>query len=167
MTPAARTALGCRAPTPRRSGTTRWAGRATRGRLRPAIDHADLDQEVLGRLLSILDEHVEVAIPLEDTRIQEFVLHVATGAPFVRLNEVGVVRKGRLGILVQLLHVRMGRRAIEVEVVLFDVLAVVAFAVGQAEQSLLEYWILAVPQTHAEAEHLFSSLIPAIPSSPQ
>ena len=48
----------------------------------------------------------------------------------------------------------MGRRAVEVEVVFLDVLAVVAFAVGQAEQAFLEDRVLAVPQGQGEAEPL-------------
>ena len=43
---------------------------------------------------------------------------------------------------------------VEVEVVLLHVLAVVALAVGQAEQPLLEDRILAVPQRQREAEQL-------------
>jgi hypothetical protein len=61
----------------------------------------------------------------------------------------------------------MGRRAVEVEVVLLDVLAVIALAVGEAEQALLEDRILAVPQGQGEAEPLLSSEMPARPSSPQ
>ena len=48
----------------------------------------------------------------------------------------------------------MGRRAVEVEVVLLHVLAVVALAVGQSEEPLLENRILAVPQGQCEAEML-------------
>ena len=48
----------------------------------------------------------------------------------------------------------MGRRAVEVEVVLLDVLAVVALAVGQPEQAFLEDRVLAVPQGQREAEPL-------------
>ena len=69
------------------------------------------------------------------------------------LDEVGV-RERRLRVLVEVLHVRVRRRAVEVEVVLLDVLAVVALAVGQAEQPLLEDRVLAVPQRQREAEPL-------------
>ena len=49
----------------------------------------------------------------------------------------------------------MRGRAIEVEVVLLHVLAVIALAVGQPEEPLLEDGIVAVPQGQAEAEALF------------
>ena len=48
----------------------------------------------------------------------------------------------------------MRRRAVEVEVVLLDVFAVVALAVGQPEQPLLQDRILAVPKRQREAEQL-------------
>src|SRR5262249_11379751 len=48
----------------------------------------------------------------------------------------------------------MRRRAVEVEVVLLHVLAVIAFAVGQAEQAFLQDRIGAVPERDGEAEAL-------------
>jgi len=46
------------------------------------------------------------------------------------------------------------RRAIEVEVVLLDVLAVVALVTGQAEQPFFEDRILFVPERYGEANRL-------------
>jgi hypothetical protein len=48
----------------------------------------------------------------------------------------------------------MRRRAVEVEVVFFDIFAVVALAVRQTEEAFLEDWITAIPQGHTEAERL-------------
>src|SRR5262245_29625178 len=48
----------------------------------------------------------------------------------------------------------MGRRTIEVEIVLLDILAMVGFAVGQPEQAFLEDRILAIPQGQREAQAL-------------
>ena len=48
----------------------------------------------------------------------------------------------------------MGRRAVEVEVVLFDVLAVVSLAVSKPEETLFEDGVLAVPQGQREAQPL-------------
>jgi hypothetical protein len=48
----------------------------------------------------------------------------------------------------------VGRRAVEVEVVLLDVLAVVAFTVREAEKPLLQDRVFAVPQDEGEAEPL-------------
>src|SRR5713101_4342851 len=43
---------------------------------------------------------------------------------------------------------------VEIEVVLFDVLAVIALAVGQPEQTLLDDGIFAVPQSQGETKPL-------------
>ncbi len=59
-----------------------------------------------------------------------------------------------LRILVQILHVRVAGDVVEVEVVLLDVLAVIAFVAGQAEHPLLEDRVGAVPQREREAQLL-------------
>ena len=65
-----------------------------------------------------------------------------------------VVGKRSLRILVLALQVGVGRRRVEVEPVLLDVLAVVALAVGEAEHPLLQDRIGAVPQREREAQPL-------------
>ena len=70
------------------------------GRVRSPIDRGDAHEDVLGRRLGVLYEHVEVAVVIEDARVEELVLHVVAGAPAVRLQQVGV-RKGCLGVLVE------------------------------------------------------------------
>src|SRR5262249_48851688 len=65
-----------------------------------------------------------------------------------------VVRIGRLRILVEVLHIRVGRRGVEVEVVFLYVLAVVRLTVRQPEQPLLQNWVFAVPQGERETQQL-------------
>src|SRR5262245_59823901 len=48
----------------------------------------------------------------------------------------------------------MGRRAVEIEVVLIDVLAVIPFAVGETEEAVLQDRIAAVPQRDRKAQAL-------------
>ena len=48
----------------------------------------------------------------------------------------------------------MGRRAVEVIIVFLDVFAVIAFAIRQAEQPLLEDRVLAVPQSNGKTQPL-------------
>ena len=112
-----------------------------------------LNENVLGRFLGILDEDVEVAVLVEDARVEQLVLELALAPAPVPVHEVGI-RERRLRIFVEVLHVRVRRRAIEVEVVLLDVLAVITLAVGQAEEALLEDRVLAVPQRQGEAKPL-------------
>ena len=124
-----------------------------RGRVRAAIADADLDQDVGRPLLGVFDEDIEVTVAVEDAGVDQLVLHVlaATGTIGVDQVAVGI---GLLRIFVEELHVRMGGRAIEVEVVLLHILAVIALAVGQAEQALLEDRVLAVPQRQGKAQTL-------------
>src|ERR1700689_122699 len=65
-----------------------------------------------------------------------------------------LIGKRRLRILVQILHVRMRGSAIEVEVMLLHVLAVVALVSGQAKEPFLEEGIALVPQRHSKADEL-------------
>ncbi len=142
------------------------------GRLGSTIACADLDENILRIVLGILDEDVEVAVRVEDAGVQQFIFVFGSRAPPVRLNQV-VIGEGRLGILVQVFHVRVGRRVIEVKVVLLDILTVIAFAVVEAEQSFLQDRVAAVPQRQGETEQLLvvadareSILTPAIRSGP-
>src|SRR5262249_32635798 len=53
-----------------------------------------------------------------------------------------------------ILHIRVGRGAVEVIVIFLDVLAVIGLAVGQAEYPFLEDRVLAVPQGQRKAQSL-------------
>ena len=74
------------------------------GRLATPVVHADLNQQVLRRLLGILDEHIEVPIVIEHTGVEQLVLEFVATAPSAGVNKIGI-RKGRLRILVEILHV--------------------------------------------------------------
>src|SRR5207245_11692260 len=63
----------------------------------------------------------------------------------------------------------MRRRAVEIEVVLLDVLAMIAFAAGEAEEAFFENWIAMVPHGDRETDALVaiadpreSILVPAV-----
>ncbi len=87
-------------------------------------------------------------------------------AASVGLDEVSV-GIGVLRILVQVLHVRVRGRGIEIEVVLFHVLAMIALAVV-ARPKARSFRIGSRPFHSASAKHStwWSSLIPPRPSSP-
>jgi hypothetical protein len=120
---------------------------------RPAIAHGDLHQDVFGSCLGVLDEHVEVAIPGEDPGVQQLVFELVAPPRPVGAHQV-VVGIGALRVLVQVLEIRVRRRRVEVEVVFLDVLAVIAFAIGESEQPLLQDRIGAVPQRQRDAQPL-------------
>src|SRR4030095_4318999 len=52
-------------------------------------------------------------------------------------------------------HVRVRRRAVEVKIILLDVLAMVCLAVGEAEQALFQNRIALFPQRQRKAQPLF------------
>ena len=71
------------------------------------------------------------------------------------------IRELPLRVLVEVLHVRVRRRRVDVEVVLLDVLAVIPLAVREAEQPLLEDRVSPVPEREGEAETLLVVRDPA------
>ena len=121
--------------------------------LRTAVVDRDLNQQVFRGRLGVLDEDVEVTILIEHAGIDQLVLEFVAAAFAVGLDEIAVWKR-RLRVLVQVLHVRVRRRRVEIEVVLLDVLAVVALAVGQTKQPFLEDGVLAVPERDGETEDL-------------
>ena len=132
------------------------------GRLWSTISHADLNEQVFCRDLGIFHEDIEVAVFVEDPRLQQFVLHIVEAAALVRPDQidVGVLP---LWILVQIFHVRVCGRTVEVKVVFLNVLTVVALAVGEAKHTFFKNGVLAVPQGDAETKQL---LIVADPCKP-
>ena len=62
----------------------------------------------------------------------------------------------RLRIFIEILHVRVGRRVIQIEVIFLDVFAVIALGSGQTEQPFLQERISAVPERHSKTEKLMS-----------
>ena len=78
-------------------------------------------------------------------------------------------RVGELGlrVLVEHLQVGVGGRGVKVVIAFLDVFAVVAFAVGQAEQPLLQDTDRGRSTGPARSRGRWSSLMPASPSSPQ
>ena len=123
------------------------------GRLRSPIGDGEADRDVVGRELGVLHADVEVAVAGKHPGVEQLVLRLVPRAVPVGPDQV-VVGKRRLRVLVQILHVRVGRRRIEIEVVLLDVLPVIALAVRKTEQPLLEDRIATVPERDREAEEL-------------
>src|SRR6185503_6528672 len=122
-------------------------------RVRSAIDRGDPDQDVVGRGLRVLDEDVEVAVLVEDPGVEQLELRIGAAAPR-RFRSQLRVGKRRLRILVERLHVGVRRRAVEIEVVLLDVLAVIPLRPRQAEEALLDRLVASVPQRQREADVL-------------
>ena len=123
------------------------------GRFRPAIVHGDPDEDVFRAFLGVFDEHVKVAVVVKYAGIEQLVLELFPRSSPVGLDQVpvGILP---LRVLVEVLHVGVRRRAVEVEVVLLDILAVVRLAVGEPEQALLQDRVALVPQRQRKAQPL-------------
>ncbi len=132
---------------------------------RAAVGDADADQDVVAVSLGVLDEDIEVAVFIEHAGVHQFVFGLVLAAPSVLLQQQRI-GKFLLRILVEILHVRVRRRAVEIEVVLLDVFAVITFASSQAKQPLFEYRIPAVPQRQRRNRSIDGDReMPAMPSS--
>ena len=109
------------------------------GSLRTAIRHRDPDQDVLYIALRVLDKGIKIAVVIKDAGIQEFEFRLIF-APSAVLFHQFRVRKLRLGILVQILHIGVRRRAVKIEVALFHILAVIAFVTRKPEKPFVSGW---------------------------
>ena len=123
------------------------------GVFRTAIVDRDPDQNVRRRRLRVFGDDVEVAIGVEDAGVEQLELRIEVAAPPVFFDQLRI-RESPLGILVERLEIGVRGRRVQVVVALLDVLAVVAFAVGQAEQPLLQDRVVAVPQRQGETQDL-------------
>src|SRR6266581_1683335 len=110
-----------------------------------AILHGDADQDVLRRGLRILDRHIEVPPRLEGARLEKLELAVPSAAAAILLDDPGIGILG-LRVLVEPLQVRVGGGGIEIEVVLLDVLAMIALGTRQTEVALLQDGVVPVPE---------------------
>jgi|SRR5574338_1543618 hypothetical protein len=120
---------------------------------RTAVASRDTNEQILRSSFGVFDENVEVAVLVEYSSVQQLVLKIQPTAATVGLHQVGIGIR-RLRILEEILHVRMGRRALDVKVVLFDVFAVIPLTVGQSEEPFLQDGIFSIPEDEGKTEEL-------------
>jgi len=124
-----------------------------RGILRGAVVHGDAAQDVLGRCLGVLHLDVEITVFAEHARVYELVLEIVPRPASALCHQV-VVGEFGLRVLVEVALVAVRGQVVHVEVVLLDVLAVVALGIRQAEQALLQDRVALVPQGQGQAQLL-------------
>ena len=120
---------------------------------RTTIARRDFDQNIFDARFCVFGNNVEISVFVERARFEEFVLVVVLSPPAVFFYQLAV-GEFALRIFVQALHIRVGRRGIEIEVVLLDVFAVIAFVAGEAEQPFLQNWIFAIPHRQGKTNKL-------------
>ena len=124
-----------------------------RRRLRPVVDGGDADDDLLRRRLRVLHEDVEPAAVVEDAGVEQLVLGPGPLPPLVLRHQL-LVGEGPLRIAVAQAHGGVGRRVVDVDVVLLDVLSVIALERGEPEEPFLEVVVPLVPEGRREAELL-------------
>ncbi len=121
-------------------GRPRWAG--------VAYDYPH--QDVVRLILCVVDLHDPVAVVIEDTRVDQFVLGLGARAAGILRDQL-LVREATLGVVVAPAQPGGAGQGVQVPPALLDILAVVALAVGQPEHPLLEDRVLAIPQGERQA----------------
>ncbi len=160
-----------RAPGP---GVAKPDGRKQRelSLLRPVIHDLNTDAQIFRRRFGILDAHVEIPVLVEDTAVDQFELRIMAPSAAILLDQPGIGERC-LRVLVQIFHVGMRRRRIEVEIVLLHILPVIAFVAGESEDSFFQDRVSPVPQGQGKADDLMAIanageavLVPAIGTRP-
>ncbi len=82
-------------------------------RIRASIDDFDSHQDIVGRVLGVLDGDVEILASIENARVHEFEFRIGrTAAPI--LLDKPVVGKSLLRIFVKHPHVGVARNAVAI-----------------------------------------------------
>ncbi len=118
--------------------------------LRAAIVDSDAHQDVVDTGLGVFDLDIEIAVVFEQPGIDELVFRLPDAAAPALLDQAAV-RKFGLRVFVEGLQIGMGRSGVEVVVQLLDVLAMVPFTVGEAEQALLQNGVSRIPHGQRKA----------------
>ena len=124
-----------------------------RRRIGATVDDGDANQDVVRIVLGVLDEDIEVAVLIEDAGVHQLIFGLQPRAMTIDFQQPRV-RKFQLRIFVQALHVGVRGSGIQVIVIFFDVLAVIALRAAQAEEALLQNGIASIPEGECKTEAL-------------
>src|SRR5215472_12960334 len=121
--------------------------------LRRSIDDRESYQNVFNVDLCILRKNIEVSVVIKNAAIKQFIFRLIFSASPVFINQscVGIFK---LRIFVEELHVGVSGSTVKIEVVFFDVLAVVPLIPREAIEALLQNRIAPVPQRQSKTNQL-------------
>ncbi len=137
-------------PRPRVAEPQGGEDRQRRG-IRPPIDRADTDANILRPRLCVLNIDIEVAALVENPGVDEFILGLLPRAAPIDPDEF-LIGKLRLWVLVEPAHEAVRGRVVEVVEVILDVLAVITLRIREPERALLEDVVLPVPKRRSETQ---------------
>src|SRR5215510_12608484 len=113
-------------------------------RFRTTIAHFDAYADIFRAGLGILDKDVKIALRIEDARIEQFILPLIM-APLSTLLDELLIGIGLLRIFIEILHIGMRWRGVEIEIVLLHILAMIGLRRDQAKQPLFQNRIFTIP----------------------
>src|SRR5436190_20376762 len=103
---------------------------------RPAVRNRQANEDVVVVGFGVFRKDIEVAVVIKGSAVDKFELSCPQTASPIFLDETRI-RKFRLRIFVERLHVGMRRRRVEVVVELLYVLTVIALGASETEETLL------------------------------
>ena len=126
-----------------------------RSGLQATVGGGDADCQIVRRVFCVFDLDIEVAAVVEHAGVSqlEFAVVLAAAAVFFDEPRVGIFG---LWIFIQAAEVTAGGCGVEIVVAFLNVFAVVALAIGQAEQALFENGIAAVPEGERKTDPAFA-----------
>ena len=120
---------------------------------RAPIESLDAYADVFGIRLGILNEDIEIAVVIENARIEQLELRTLSGAAAVFFHQMGI-RELSLRVFVKHPHVAVRGSVVEVEIIFFYVFAVIALGRTQPEHSLFQDRIAPVPKRERKDQKL-------------
>src|SRR5437868_13129175 len=102
----------------------------------PAVRNRQANEDVVFVSLGVFCKDIEVAVVSKGSTVDEFKLSCAQATLPIFLDQTRI-RKFRLRVFVERLHVGMRRRRVEVVVELLYVLTVIALGASETEETLL------------------------------
>src|ERR1700741_1955455 len=137
-------------------------------RFRSATVRGDSNEDVFRDGLGILDDDIKITVFVEDVRIKQLKFGVLFGTAPIFLQQLSIGISS-LRIFVKEFHVGMRGRAVEMEVILLHIFAVISFVACQPEETFLEDRIDLVPECKTKTDELMAVtdsgkavLVPAI-----
>src|SRR5712691_7584407 len=97
-----------------------------RCRIWATVYRGDANEDIFWIDFGILDCDIEGAILRKDARVDQFIFQFASTTTAILSHQISV-REGPLWILVQRLHIGMGRGTVKEVIVFLHILAMVAF----------------------------------------
>lgn len=104
-------------------------------------------------LQTYLNEYIPVSIFIENTGVHDFVFGDVARAILI-LNHQILIRITPLRIFVQIFHVGVGGRRVQIIIELFAILPVISFMACHTEKTFFKDRINTIPESKGKAEPL-------------